>query len=774
MNEQATIWANTLGMLPVNFLHGQDVGIEKYAMLNGYTNNFCLSFNNDIDIRTARNSVWSANMVNYVSIDHDNLLLFSLNKPDPEQISYHYVMQNLPQFYEYLGINQISLQDGVVPFVMSHYRMVRNALREENAAGNALKAFLYMLSQMGNEAGDVWNLPEGTEAVVAEIGAPLFEQVKQGFREGLKKLQLIPDIKILLRHCAGMLFQEANYLARFSSQLELFPTEIIRYEMNPKMMGSYYTPSYIARTIVEETLRYANIQERHNLTIFDPACGSGVFLIEVLHQLQTRGYQGHVDVIGWDIDPVAIDMANFILQFEKSEWGVKMEYHNSPINSLNVENQWPNADIILMNPPYISWSNMTPEQREQASAILNPRIRPNMASIFYYQAAHSLNTNGVIGCLMPSSFLTADSHSSIRRETNGIIAPRLIAHLGNFVFTSAMADVSIIIASNNRRNDNVQMLWTKNVDEVIPIALRSLRRGNNQSMISFGQGKDYNIYFDSYHELIEKDIWIPLPIQSIHQRRFLEQRMQMGGLVKAEDLFEIMMGARTGANDVFIISSAEYRNIPVKERIYFRPSVDSTSLKDGILTISNYLFYPYPENDIGFADEEDLKRKIPYVYHHFFENKMPLLMNREVKNGKWWLLSRPGAWQYKPVTKIVSTEFGKAGCFAYDKKGEYVVERGMAWIPCNREVSSEFYYFYIAILNSRYFNSLLQIYARQLAGGDLYNLEGKFMRNIPLPAIETIEEQTIDVLVSYGKKICKEGNREIEGLTGIVRKLYGE
>ena len=85
--------------------------------------------------------------------------------------------------------------------------------------------------------------------------------------------------------------------------------------MNPKMMGSYYTPSYIARTIVEETLRHANIQERQNLTIFDPACGSGVFLIEVLHQLKTQGYQGHVDVIGWDIDPIAIDMANFILQF---------------------------------------------------------------------------------------------------------------------------------------------------------------------------------------------------------------------------------------------------------------------------------------------------------------------------------------------------------------------------------------------------------------------------------------------------------------------------
>lgn len=774
MNDEANIWANTLGLLPVNFLHGQNVGDEKYAMLNGYTNNFCLSFNQDIDTRTARNSAWSANMANYVSVDSDDLLLFNLNKPEPESIAYSYVMQNLPRFYEYLGVQKINIQDGIVPFVMSYYRILRNTLREENAAGNSLKVFLYMLTQVDCEADDEWNLPGGTDALVADIGETIFEQVKQGFRDGLKRLQVIPDIKLLLRHCAGMLFQEANYLARFSSQLELFPTESIRYEMNPKMMGSYYTPSYMARTIVEETLRHARIQERQDLTIFDPACGSGVFLIEILHQLQTQGYHGNVEVIGWDIDPIAIDMANFILQFEKNEWGDKMTYHNSISDSMNPDNPWPNVDIILMNPPYSSWSNMTMEQREKVSAMVSSRYRPNMASVFYYRAAQCLNANGVIGSLMPSSFLTADSYSALRKEVNERVRPRLIANLGNFVFTSAMADVSIIVSSNRDLNDSVQMLWTKNVDEVTPIALRSLRRENNQPLLSFAPGKDYSIYFDSYHDLAEKDTWMPLPIQSLRQRRFIEQRMQMGGLVKAEHLFEIMMGARTGANDVFIISSEEYRRIPAKERIYFRPSVDSTSINDGILTVSNYLFFPYPEEEKGFFDEEDIKRKIPYVYHHFFEDFMQILTRRDIKDGEWWQLSRPRPWQYQPLSKIVSTEFGKAGSFAFDKKGEFVVERGMAWIPRNKEIPSEFYYFYIAILNSRYFNSLLQIYARQLAGGDLYNLEGKYVRNIPLPVMETLDEQSIDVLVSYGKKICKEGSREIEELTGIVRRLYGE
>lgn len=772
MNEQALMWADRLGMLPVYFLHGQHAGVEKYAMLNGYTNNFCLSFTPDIDAREARNSAWSANMANYVSVEHDTLILHSFNKQIPEQIPYSYVIQNLPQFHEYLGMAQINAQENIVAFVMRYYRMIRNAIREEGSAGNALKAFLYMLTQLDRNDGNQWQLPEGTQNIVESIGHDVFEQVNHGLCEGIREMQLVPNVKLLLRHSAGLLFQEANYVARFSNQLELFPTESIRYDMSPKMMGSYYTPSYIARTIVEESIRCLNPEQRTDITIFDPACGSGVFLIEALHQLQSTGYQGDVHVIGWDIDPIAKYMADFILQFEKSEWGERMSYETEVRNSMSPDNLWPNADMVLMNPPYSSWSNMTAEQREMSSAIMNPRIRPNMASVFYYRASRSLNANGVIGSLMPSSFLTADSHATTRREANERVQPRLIAHLGNFVFTSAMADVSIIVASN-QGGDDVQMLWTKNVDEVTPIALRQLRRQNNHPELSFANGKDFSIYWERYSEMSEKDTWMPLPIQSLHQRNFIEQRLRMGGLATAEELFDIKMGARTGVNDVFIIGMDEYSRIPAKERKYFRPSIDSTSLRDGVITTNNYLFYPYPEEELGFENEDDLRRKIPYVYGHFFEGNMDALTHRELRNGKWWLLARPGAWQYQPEQKIVSTEFGKAGSFAFDKKGEYVVERGMAWIP-KGAVQSDFYYFYIAILNSRYFNSLLQIYARQLAGGDLYNLEGKYVRNIPLPVMGAIDEQLQELLISFGKLICKEGSREVEGLTNIVRKLYGE
>src|SRR6478672_4114048 len=45
----------------------------------------------------------------------------------------------------------------------------------------------------------------------------------------------------------------------------------------------------------------------------DPACGSGIFLCEVLRALERHNYQGHVDLIGLDVSATAIAMERFAL-----------------------------------------------------------------------------------------------------------------------------------------------------------------------------------------------------------------------------------------------------------------------------------------------------------------------------------------------------------------------------------------------------------------------------------------------------------------------------
>lgn len=767
-------WANRLGVLPINFRHNQIDDEKVFAMLNGGINNFCLGFDFDVDYHSFMNEVWSANMSNFISVKGEKLLLYNLYDSSPEEINYRNVVVDIRRFYDYLGTKNVRQGDSVIRFVLQHFREIRNLLREEHSAENSLKVFLYILSLINDTKEHLsnWRLPEGTEDIVLSIDNNIIEQTIEDLRLGLNNM-FQPKTDLVLRHCAGLLFQEANYIAHFSPQLELFPVSNLDYEINPKLIGAYFTPPYIARTIVEETLRKLNVNDLDEITIFDPACGSGVFLAEALRQLRSRNYTKKVNVIGWDIDQLAIDMANYVMQFEKREWkDNQLEFVNKRCNSLCCE--WPQADIIFMNPPYISWSLMNDVQREQSIRIVGNSQRPNMAALFYILAARNITKNGAIGCLMPTSMLVADSMSYIRKEANNIIRPSLVCHVGNFVFTSAFTDVSIIIASNQTISEKVQMVWTKNVDEVTPLALRRLRVINNTNQEGESDSH-YSIYNEQFSYLNMSDSWLPLPYKGVLLKQHLENMINNGLLFRAEQLFDIRQGARTGANDIFIINKQQYSKLPTKEKKYYRPSIDNSSVNNGVVTISNYLFYPYPEDKLGFKDEMELADTIPYIYNNILLPNIDKLKNRSgIDIEKWWLLTRPRPWQFCVHPKLISTEFGSSGSFGVDSEGIFVVERGLEWSPKIHMENLDVYYLYLSIFSSNFFNQLLALYSKQLAGGEFYNLEAKFVNNIPLPNLTKLDTKYRKILYDNGRYISSVGVVDNKMVESIIMHIYGK
>ena len=106
-----------------------------------------------------------------------------------------------------------------------------------------------------------------------------------------------------------------------------------------KEFGEYYTPDWLARRVIEETLdepwmdeaihAAATMRSRdrmQGLTVLDPACGSGTFLFHAARRLLghiQRRHPGRMRsarkivariVVGMDIHPVAVEMAEATLQ----------------------------------------------------------------------------------------------------------------------------------------------------------------------------------------------------------------------------------------------------------------------------------------------------------------------------------------------------------------------------------------------------------------------------------------------------------------------------
>ena len=765
-------WNQQIGLLPINFLHKQDNDRGIYAMLNGSSHNFCFCDEQiGLDNASFRSKVWSANMTAYMTVSQDVVMLYDISRPDgAEQIRTSIIERDYKRFYSYLTTKSLRREDGVLELILNKFREIRSILREEDGARQSLSILLYILSQFDGVDGFNWNLPGNVEESIDRFSRENVIFTINQLKEGLSGLGFRPNTDMILRHCSGALFQEANFIAHFPPQLSLFPSINYSSEKNPNLVGAYFTPSYIARTIVEESLKHIDWQHKDRLTIFDPACGSGVFLSECLRQLKTLRYSGLVNVIGWDVDQIAIDMSNYMLSFEKNEWGEQLLYSIEHHNSLDSANRWPDCDMILMNPPFISWALMNDGQRNDMSELFgNNSGRPNLSIAFYYKASQALKEDGVLGSIMPSAFLQLDMIADIRQEINRIIPPVLIGQLGSFVFDSAFVDVSIIVAKKNTFTERTQYLWTRNNNKVSEEALRALRRANANAHEA-QSSEDYNIYMGDTRQALMKDSWIPLSRESVDLAQNLSKRMYQGRLETAEQLFEIKQGARTGANKVFVLSQNAYMSLPKKERVYFRPSIDNDAIQSGKLKETNYMFFPYPDEN-GFTDENDLASKMPTYYEKWLlPNKDKLQGRSKIDVNRWWLLTWPRIWQYESRPKLVSTEFGKAGSYSIDTTGEFVVERGLCWLP-NEEMSLPKMCFYLAILNSEFFNDLLMIYSKQLAGG-VFNLETKHVNDIPLPIYDYVPENLSTAITQYGKYMLSGVKYSDIQLYELVRRLY--
>lgn len=773
MFSELIYWRDNLGLLPVNLEHNQDKVVRKYAMLDGDVNNFGLAFVQQGNEDNYRDKAWSANMHNFVTVQEDKLMLYRTSGDNKEEYNYSFVKSNLSNFYKYLAIKQEKEPKGVVSFIMEEYAKIRTALREINGDGVSLTALLYLLTSVNHKVTpsnlNNFGLPENTFDIINNIkDNSLIDQIVEEVKKGAYGFK--PDISLLLRHAAGKLFEEANFMATFDPQLNLFPSKELKYIYNPSIIGVYYTPTYIARSVVDYALNHYDLNDKDKITIFDPACGSGEFLVESLRQLKSIGYDREINIIGYDLSQSATIIANYVLAFESREWGGKLKFIIE--NKDSIIDNWPKVDLLFMNPPYSSWEQMNnnyiPYIRENLGI---KKGRPNVASIFYHKAVRSLNDNGIVGSVMPTAFLYSEYTEPIRNKSLEYATPMIITRLGNFVFPKAYVDVCSVISKRSNDVASTQMVWTNNVEKVVPEAIRQLR------ISSYNETKRANsINFSTYsvntkEEIKGKNIWMPLSADKHAMQYHIENLKYTGLYTSVGKLFNVCQGARTGKNDIFEISKEEFEQLSEREKVFFRPVINSEAIKNNRIVGTDYIFFPYDSNGLTILTEEELQEKVPWFYSRIKDQKTLLIEKRPALSEKWWSLTRPREWQYEICPKIISGEFGNSKNFTIDIKGNYIVERGNAWI--NKDLSREDMFAYLAIFSSPYFDDLLSIYSRQLAGGYWYNLGKTFVQDIPLPKL-TYHPDEKKWLVNIGKEILSGNGYDANKHNYIVKGIYGQ
>lgn len=769
-------WQNNLGLLPIN-LFSTENRKGNFILLNGGKGDFCLQVDeHDYDDNYYFSSSWSSNTKSYVSVQEDKVSLYTWgNQKQVEHISRKTVEENYGKFYNYLTKKSTPAYSDVVPFVLNIFKKLRN-LEDDKLDGVRSLNLLFLLLAAYAEGGSFDNIDNNKWGLIGidYINAE-FESYLTEFASGIQGRK--PDIDLIIRHASGLLFQEAQKEALFfNKNLELFTGNLSSAYKTRNLLYSsiHYTPAYIARTIVENSLRLIDLNSTNQLSIIDPACGSGEFLMETLKQIKTKNYQGRVNVIGWDTSVSAINTTRFLLTYEQREWNGRLSFTTKIVKDSLDESWGKGYDIILMNPPFVSWDQMPKDARDSVRTSLDTSFsgKPNQASAFFYKASKHLNSGGVLGCVVPTSLFTLSAYEKLRSEISDSLSFHLIAKLGNFVFETAFVDISLFVGQRPHSNVLPTFIWTRNEKGVVSDALRELRKSQYDN-VPLVDHKDYSIYTPSQFPA-RNGIWVPTPFREDKLYRTIERRVLEGTLSRIGDVFSVQQGIRTGANNVFKISATDYSHIPENEKNLFRPVIDNDAIKNGVIEKNTYAWYPYNKHGLIIRDEQELQAKAPFFFKHSLEvNKHRLATRPSLRGRKWWELSEPRTWQFERHATLCSTEFGKSDSFAFNETGEFLIERGYGWIP-KKKLSLEDTYFYLSVFSSPLFNNLLSIYSKQLAGIEGWDLGRQHTKNIPIPNAyypDLINQFAYKELADFGRLMVKEGTYYPNVLNEVVTTM---
>jgi hypothetical protein len=189
-----------------------------------------------------------------------------------------------------------------------------------------------------------------------------------------------------------------------------------------KAAGAYFTPAALIEHLLDATLEPAldEAPDLSTVTVCDPACGAGLFLVRAVRRIVRRGVPAHLavrQVHGADTDAAVVELARLCLTLEA---GVPPPHLRST-NPL-LDDRWPPQayDVVVGNPPFLNQLERLTAHQPGVAARLDElsegTLRPytDVSAVFLQRAVGWVRPGGRIGLVQPQSLLAARDAAGVR------------------------------------------------------------------------------------------------------------------------------------------------------------------------------------------------------------------------------------------------------------------------------------------------------------------------------------------------------------------------
>lgn len=590
-----------------------------------------------------------------------------------------------------------------------------------------------------------------------------------------------------------------------------------------KQDGVFYTPQYITKYIVENTVgrlcaekksELGIVEEEYfadknrqkqtklklldklnqyrewllQLTILDPACGSGAFLNAALQFLMAehslidemqakvtgdaivfQGIENSIlenNLYGVDINEESVEIAQLALWLRTAKPRRKLNTLNKNIkcgNSLisdpvvagdkafDWQKEFPQVfkkggfDVVIGNPPYVHLESIpeTSIQLEQLGYRTYNK-RGDLYCIFVEKAFQLAKTGGVVSYIMPNKWLQAGYGVELRSYFLDKHLEKLIDFGDIQIFDGATTYPCIFIG----RND-------------IPSKQLSV------SVLNAANANDFNQNVATTEEFFDisqfsSNTWV---ISSQKDKVLIEKLTNNNQTLKEHIGGEAYRGVLTGLSEAFLIDSKTYQTIieedeDAKEHIF--PFLQGRNITPyGKAEASSYLILfakGWTQRKQSFENENEawnyLKSQYPSIAS-WLEPFAEKGRKRTDKGDYWWELRACDYYDMFDKPKIMYQAFQVKPCFIYDTGGFYS-NNSMWFIPTESKVL-------LAVLNSRMGWWLITKFCSQIQGG--YQLIWKYFGQIPIiNCDDKYLSANADTMLSLNQQIHEKRSRFLRRL----------